>query len=99
MSAPRQTLETDVLVIGGGPAGAATGFWLAQLGHQPIIVERKHFPREKTCGDGLTPRAVKQINDMGLAALALLVAESDPVQKETMIRLIMNMLALESRTQ
>lgn len=66
MSAPRQTLETDVLVIGGGPAGAATGFWLAQLGHQPIIVERKHFPREKTCGDGLTPRAVKQINDMGL---------------------------------
>ena len=39
------------------------------------------------------------INDMGLAALALLVAESDPVQKETMIRLIMNMLALESRTQ
>ena len=33
------------------------------------------------------------INDIGLAALALLVAESDPVQKDTMIRLIMNMLA------
>ena len=39
------------------------------------------------------------INDMGLAALALLVAESNPAQKETMIKLIMNMLALESQTQ
>jgi len=66
VSAPRQTLEADVLIIGGGPAGAAAGFWLAQQGHRPVIVERKHFPREKTCGDGLTPRAVKQINDMGI---------------------------------
>ena len=61
------TLETDVLIVGGGPAGAAAGFWLAQLGYKPTIVERKHFPREKTCGDGLTPRAVKQLGDMGLA--------------------------------
>lgn len=65
MSAVRQR-ETDVLIIGGGPAGAAAGFWLAQHGLRPIIIERKHFPREKTCGDGLTPRAVKQIDDMGL---------------------------------
>ena len=36
------------------------------------------------------------INDTGLAALTLLVAESDPKQKETLIRLIMNMLSLES---
>jgi len=65
MSAVRQ-LEADVLIVGGGPAGAAAGYWLAQHGLQPVIVERKHFPREKTCGDGLTPRAVKQIDDMGL---------------------------------
>ena len=68
MSAQRQNLEADVLIIGGGPAGAAAGFWLAQQGHRPVIVERKHFPREKTCGDGLTPRAVKQITDMGLGS-------------------------------
>lgn len=67
MSAPRRTLDAEVLIVGGGPAGATAGFWLAQQGHRPIIVERKHFPREKTCGDGLTPRAVKQVNDMGLA--------------------------------
>jgi geranylgeranyl reductase family protein len=56
----------DVLVIGGGPAGASTAYWLATAGHDVTFVERKTFPREKTCGDGLTPRAVKQINDMGL---------------------------------
>ena len=56
----------DVLVVGGGPAGAATGYWLASAGHEVAIVERKTFPREKTCGDGLTPRAVRQLLDMGL---------------------------------
>jgi menaquinone-9 beta-reductase len=59
--------STDVLVIGGGPAGASAAYWLARYGHQVTIVERKSFPREKTCGDGLTPRAVHQLNEMGLA--------------------------------
>ena len=57
---------TEVLVIGGGPAGAAAGYWLAKAGHDVTIVERKTFPREKTCGDGLTPRAVHQLEEMGL---------------------------------
>jgi geranylgeranyl reductase family protein len=57
----------DVLVVGGGPAGAATAYWLARAGHDVVVVEKKRFPREKTCGDGLTPRAVKQLTDMGLA--------------------------------
>jgi geranylgeranyl reductase family protein len=58
--------DVEVLVVGGGPAGAATGYWLAQAGHEVTIVERKTFPREKTCGDGLTPRAVHQVEEMGL---------------------------------
>jgi geranylgeranyl reductase family protein len=60
--------QFDVLVVGGGPAGSATGYWLAQAGHDVCVVERKTFPREKTCGDGLTPRAVRQLSDMGLAS-------------------------------
>src|SRR6266545_2575896 len=56
----------DVLVVGGGPAGAACAYWLARAGRDVVVVERKRFPREKTCGDGLTPRAVRQLQDMGL---------------------------------
>ncbi len=56
----------DVVVIGAGPSGAAAAYWLATRGHRVLAVERKHFPREKTCGDGLTPRAVRQLEDMGL---------------------------------
>ena len=66
MTPNAQTRETDVLVIGAGPAGAAAGFWCATRGLDTVVLEKKHFPREKTCGDGLTPRAVKQLNDMGL---------------------------------
>ena len=62
------TRKTDVLVIGAGPAGAAAGFWCASRGLDTVMLEKKHFPREKTCGDGLTPRAVKQLHDMGLGA-------------------------------
>ncbi len=57
----------DALVVGAGPSGAATAYWLADRGHRVLVVEKKHFPREKTCGDGLTPRAVRQLCDIGLA--------------------------------
>jgi menaquinone-9 beta-reductase len=56
----------DVLVIGGGPSGSACAYWLATAGWDVAVVEKKVFPREKTCGDGLTPRAVRQLADMGL---------------------------------
>jgi len=56
----------DVLVVGAGPSGAAAAYWLAERGHRVLVVEKKRFPREKTCGDGLTPRAVRQLEDMGL---------------------------------
>ena len=53
--------------MGGGPSGAACAYWLAEAGHDVLLVEKKAYPREKTCGDGLTPRSVKQLYDMGLA--------------------------------
>ena len=56
----------DVLIVGAGPAGAAASYWLAERGHRVLVVDKKRFPREKTCGDGLTPRAVRQLEDMGL---------------------------------
>jgi menaquinone-9 beta-reductase len=63
----REPVEFDVLVVGAGPSGAAASYWLAQRGHRVLAVDKAHFPRDKTCGDGLTPRAVRQLNDMGLA--------------------------------
>ena len=60
-------LEVDVAVVGGGPSGAATAHHLAARGHSVLVCEKKAFPREKTCGDGLTPRAVKALEEMGLA--------------------------------
>ena len=58
--------EFDVAVVGGGPSGSATAHYLASKGHSVLVCEKKHFPREKTCGDGLTPRAVKVLDEMGL---------------------------------
>jgi geranylgeranyl reductase family protein len=55
----------DVLVVGGGPGGAAAGYWLARRGLSVLVAEKKDYPREKACGDGLTPRAIKQLLDMG----------------------------------
>jgi len=55
----------EVLVIGGGPAGSAAALWLARAGHGVTMVEAKEYPRDKTCGDGLTPRAILQLQDMG----------------------------------
>ncbi|MGH9123037.1 MAG: NAD(P)/FAD-dependent oxidoreductase, partial [Acidimicrobiales bacterium] len=60
-------VSAEVLVVGAGPSGAAAAYWLAAAGHDVVVVERKVFPREKTCGDGLTPRSVRQLQDMGLA--------------------------------
>jgi geranylgeranyl reductase family protein len=54
------------VVVGGGPSGSACAYWLADAGWDVVVVEKKHFPREKTCGDGLTPRSVRQLDDMGL---------------------------------
>jgi menaquinone-9 beta-reductase len=56
----------DVVVVGAGPSGSSCAYWLADAGWDVAVVEKKTLPREKTCGDGLTPRAVRQLADMGL---------------------------------
>ncbi len=56
----------DVIVVGSGPAGSSTAFHLATAGLDVLVLEKSHFPREKVCGDGLTPRAVKALTGMGV---------------------------------
>jgi geranylgeranyl reductase family protein len=61
-----KNIETDVLVVGGGPGGSAAAYHLARHGVDVTVVDRSVFPREKVCGDGLTPRAVAAMLKMGV---------------------------------
>ncbi|MDX6741745.1 geranylgeranyl reductase family protein [Actinocorallia sp. A-T 12471] len=56
----------DVIVVGAGPAGSTTAYYLAQTGLKVLLLEKATFPRDKICGDGLTPRAVRQLIAMGV---------------------------------
>jgi geranylgeranyl reductase family protein len=58
--------DADVIVVGAGPGGSATAYHLAKHGARVLLLDKTEFPREKVCGDGLTPRAVKQLVDMGV---------------------------------
>ena len=61
-----ETIESDVVVVGAGPAGSTAARYLADRGLDVTLVEKSQFPREKVCGDGLTPRAVKQLIRLGI---------------------------------
>ena len=58
--------HADVVVVGAGPGGSAAAAHLAARGYDVIVLEKDHFPRDKVCGDGLTPRVVKELLDLGL---------------------------------
>ena len=61
-----QRIETDVLVVGAGPGGSAAAYNLARHGLDVTLIDKASFPREKVCGDGLTPRGVAAILRMGI---------------------------------
>ena len=81
-------LHYDVAVIGAGPAGSAAAYFLARGGLRVALLDKFDFPRDKTCGDGLTPRALDVLDSMGVLpqveqytypCVALTVRNSDEV--------------------
>ena len=69
--------QADVIVVGAGPAGSSAAYHLAVAGADVLLLEKSAFPRDKICGDGLTPRAVRQLIGMGLDLDDLMVGRFD----------------------
>ncbi|MCC6752182.1 MAG: NAD(P)/FAD-dependent oxidoreductase [Deltaproteobacteria bacterium] len=61
------TVEADVAIVGAGPSGTATAIQLGQLGVQNVVlVDRHDFPRDKTCGSGISPKGIKALKALGV---------------------------------
>lgn len=60
--------SADVVVVGAGPAGSAAAAWAARSGRDVLVIDSAQFPRDKACGDGLTPRAVAELRRLGLGS-------------------------------
>jgi geranylgeranyl reductase family protein len=75
--------DADIIVVGAGPAGSTTAYYLAQAGLDVLMLEKCAFPREKVCGDGLTPRGVKALVAMGIS-----VSEQDGWVRNKGLRVI-----------
>ncbi|WP_174237072.1 menaquinone reductase [Mycobacterium basiliense] len=58
--------KADVVVVGAGPAGSAAAAWAARAGQDVLVIDSATFPRDKPCGDGLTPRAIAELEQLGL---------------------------------
>lgn len=56
----------DVAVVGAGPSGSAAAIHAARAGWEVALIDAAEFPRDKTCGDGLTPRAMHQLDLLGI---------------------------------
>lgn len=59
-------VEYDIAIIGAGPAGSTAAYHLARGGLRVALLDKAAFPRDKTCGDGLTPRALHALETLGL---------------------------------
>ena len=65
-----EPLSTDILVIGGGPAGSAVATRLADAGHDVTVVEKRSEGRHKSCGDLLSPRAVAELGRLDVEPMS-----------------------------
>jgi geranylgeranyl reductase family protein len=65
-STARVSDDADVIVVGAGPGGSSAAYWMAAAGVDVLLLEKATFPREKVCGDGLTPRGTRALVELGI---------------------------------
>lgn len=56
----------DVIIAGAGPSGSAAAIILGEKGHSVLLIDKESFPRDKTCGDGITYKALPALKKLGL---------------------------------
>jgi menaquinone-9 beta-reductase len=69
------SLDFDAIVVGAGPAGSSAAYRLAQAGRSVVLLDKHSFPRQKVCGDCLTPRGVRLLSEMGVLTKLLQLGE------------------------
>ncbi|MFN2607270.1 MAG: NAD(P)/FAD-dependent oxidoreductase [Acidimicrobiales bacterium] len=68
---PAPVVDADLVVVGGGPAGATAAVVAARAGCRVVVVDKARFPRDKCCGDGLTTAALRELEDLGVSPAAV----------------------------
>jgi geranylgeranyl reductase family protein len=63
------TFDCDVLIVGAGPAGAVAAYYIAKTGHRVILLDAQRFPREKVCGDFVSPGSIRELGRIGVTEL------------------------------
>jgi geranylgeranyl reductase family protein len=74
----------DVIVVGGGPAGSATAIFLKRRGHDVLLLDEARFPRDKVCGEGISPESWRLLGDLG-AASAVRALRPHPLRGMTVV--------------
>ncbi len=72
--------DTDVVIVGGGPAGSAAAIALAQRGFKIVLLEKKKLPRDKLCGEFVAPAAVRELARLELLD-AVMAAGARPIDR------------------
>lgn len=61
--------DSDILIVGAGPAGATVAAYLARQGHKVLLLDWQKFPRDKVCGDFVGPVALLELQRLGITAI------------------------------
>ncbi|MEE3208282.1 MAG: FAD-dependent monooxygenase, partial [Candidatus Thermoplasmatota archaeon] len=63
---PASGSRFDIIVVGGGPGGAAAAGYAALAGHRVLLLDKAIWPRDKTCGDAVGGKSLSHVEELGV---------------------------------